>query len=216
MRKQGQDLKALLDRMESANDFQAVESYYTMEASAQHVGVHSVRTVELLINWQAECLLAYAAGLPMAPPPPGVQEVAAVAPGTAAPISPTMIERIFPFTEESFNTATDPEAAKELRAEFGRLLRDHEQLVGLGETYGTFDSRGKLVYLDELAKIVGRWEGILAAASRAGVAVDPLYVRCSKIYLERSRLTAVQYRDTVQGIHERMRAAAVKGALAGR
>merc|ERR1719401_2281445 len=139
---QGARLKSILDELERSTDYQAKETYHTLELSARRQRVPSFRTVEQLVNWQANGLLSFAEGRPLAPMPAGVDPnaIAAVAPGAvgASPqdrlVTQLALPRVLPFEAEDFDLASGAQA-NFLKAEYERLCRDHKQLIGLGETY---------------------------------------------------------------------------------
>ena len=148
MAEQGKRLKVVLDELEKATDFQAKESYHVLEMKAQRLNMPTLRTMEQVVNWQADGLFAFAEGRPLAPMPAGVdaQALGAAAPGPAGanPMQRNMFEptlpRCLPFTLEDFDAAPDVIAGP-LRSEFEKLVKDHDQLIGLGRSRRTGDGR---------------------------------------------------------------------------
>merc|ERR1712232_1285499 len=104
-----------------------------------------------------------------------------------------------------FECAPDTEDVQTLYADYGRLQRDHRELVGRGENYGDFDSRGKVDYLQEMDKVMTRWEEFFVAASRAGIVPSAVFVASSRAYLQRAGLTPNGFRDLIRQVHCAMR-----------
>merc|ERR1719401_1900742 len=205
---QGARLKSILDELESSTDFQAKETYHTLELTARRQRVPSFRTVEQLVNWQASGLVAFAEGRPLAPMPPGVdpEAIAKVAPGAAgaAPqdrvVTSLTLPRVLPFQAEDFDEAPGT-GARLLKGDFERLCREHQQLIGLGEKYGSFDAKGKQVYLDQVARLAPRWETLVEDARREGLTPSAGFRRVSEEYLRRAGLTPAGFRDFITDVH---------------
>lgn len=212
---QGQRLKKVLDDMELAQDFQAVESYYTMEFTARNVGTTSMRVVEKLMTWQGQGLMSMADGRPPPPFPPGLDPAVLASAASAAPgpagSSPRervcydpALPRSLPFTDSEFD-AVPSEHSASVKAEYEKLVQDHQNLVKLGETYGSLDNAGKQFYLDESAAIKLRWQNLFANAGRAGVKVTPLYEAYSEELLKRSNLSVTSFLNLVETVHRELR-----------
>uniref|UniRef100_A0A7S4PZU3 Uncharacterized protein n=1 Tax=Alexandrium monilatum TaxID=311494 RepID=A0A7S4PZU3_9DINO len=215
--RQGQKLRAVLDELEGSKDFQAMEAYHTLEVMARRTNAPSLRSVEQLVNWQGDGLLAFADGRPLGPLPPGVdpQSMAGAAPGPAG-ASPTNrvvmdsgMPRVLPFTEADFD-AVDSQESRLLKVEFQRLCKEHKQLIGLGETYGDFDSAGKEFYLGQMAQTAFRWEELIDEAQMAGIKVNSAFRAMSEDYLQRASLSADDFRKLVDDVHEIFRKQAEK------
>jgi len=223
---QGSRLKAILDEMEQSNDFQAIETYHTLEMTAKRMNMPTFRTVEQLVNWQAGGLLAFADGRPLAPMPPGVDPaaIAAVAPGDAgsAPRERMFAElamaRSLPFEAEDFDDLPGGGSSEVqfLKADFQRLVKEHKQLVGLGETYGGFDTAGKEYYLNQMALIECRWEDVIRAARGVGLSPSEQFLATSKAYLNRAGFTATGFRELVAEVHGILRQQVAREAVTGR
>jgi len=211
MKRHGMKLRGLLDELETSKDFQAMEAYQTLEAMARRANLPGYRAVEQLMNWQGDGLIASADGRPPPPMPRGLDPgilsstPGAITPADASPANrPTIdlgIGRFLPFSEAEFE-AVETEESAALKAEFERLCRDHEQLVGLGETYGDFDPAGKEYYLGQMAQTAFRWEALMDDAQMAGISISPAFRDMSETYLGRSRLSPDDFRTILEEVHD--------------
>lgn len=206
---QGQKLKEVLDQLEFSKDFQAVEAYLTLESMANRTTALNFRSVEQLVTWQGQGLLAFAENKPLGPLPTGIDPatIKGASPG-ANPSGHIRLEsglaRVLPFTEEAFDAAGGQEALL-LKGEFERLCKEHKQLVGLGETYGDFDPAGKEFYLGQMAQIAFRWEELIDNAQLAGVALNPAFRAMSEEHLRRADLSADGFRALMEDVHDVLR-----------
>jgi len=222
MNQQGERLKGVLDKMETSTDFQAMEAYMTMELNARKVGAVSMRTVQALVTWQGQGLIAMADNQPMPPTPPGVDfaAVANAAPGTMGGnpkermFCQPALPRTLPFSAMEFD-AVESEESQLLQVEYRKLVKDHQQLVGLGESFGDFDAAGKEYYLDQFAGITTRWKELFVSAREAGVRPSAGFQAFSKEYL-RASLSPAAYFDLVQEVHSQIKQQVQASVQAGR
>eukprot|EP00929_Paragymnodinium_shiwhaense_P091162 TRINITY_DN51198_c0_g2_i1.p1 TRINITY_DN51198_c0_g2~~TRINITY_DN51198_c0_g2_i1.p1 ORF type:complete len:384 (-),score=90.14 TRINITY_DN51198_c0_g2_i1:16-1167(-) len=212
MSDRAQELKRILDTLQTSRDFQAIETFYAMETTAELKQITSSRAVQRLLQWQADGLLAYSKGLPMPPPPMGLQQqVQAGSAGLQASGGGGILERILPFTEEDFESALNKDQVPLLKAEYERLQEDHEELIRQGETYGEQENIGKLSFLDNMDAILERWEEFMLAAAKAGLEPGLLFSKTSSEYLKRAGLAPIGYKDLVREVLNRMRADVQRG-----
>lgn len=221
--RQGEKLKGVLDELEKSKDFQAIEAYHTLQLTAQRMKMPTLRTVEQVVSWQGYGLLAFADGRPLAPMPQGLDAnaLAASAPGAAGAdpqkriFSEPSLPRSLPFMPQNFEGLPGPMVAG-LRVEFGRLVREHEQLIGLGATYGDFDTAGKEFYLDQMAQVAFRWEELMLDARQEGIIPNPGFRAMSEEYLRRADMTPLEFQKLVSDVHQILRRNVAKEAAAGR
>jgi len=209
MRYQGSALKEMLDGVEHSKDFQAIETYYTLEASARKNNVPSFRTVERFVNWQGDGLVAFSQGLPLPPLPFGVDPVAlqssvqdARAQNRVHNLNPNLVREL-PYHDADFEGKGL--AADEVKAVYEKLIHDQKDLVGLGETYGDFDPAGKDYYLTQIEQLPGRWEKLMKKAQKAGINPNPRFMSYSYEYLQRAGLTARQFTSLVKDVYWELR-----------
>lgn len=219
--RQADKLKSVLDELEQSKDFQAMESYHTLQKTAQRLRMPTLRTVQQLVSWQGHGLLSFAENRPLSPMPAGVDAAAlsAAAPGAAGGMDPSKrmvfepaLPRALPFSLEDFDEAPGEEA-KGLKVEFERLVREHEQLVGLGATFGDFDTAGKEFYLDQMSQVTFRWGELMDDAKRLGLVPSRGFQSLSEEYLGRAGLSARDYRQLVDEVHDTIRQQVAKEAL---
>lgn len=199
---QGKKLDVILTKMETAQDFQALESYYALDIQSRKTGAPSIRMVQLLTMWQGESLLAMSEGLPELPPPAGIDLASLSNP--ASPYKERAIEREAPFTDDSFTLVGTP-AALELKTSYERLIREHYHLVAIGAGYGNFDSQGKELYLNQMREIMIKWDELMMRADQNGIRPTRAYEAFSQEYLSRSSVSAPLYRNFVEEIYQVLR-----------
>lgn len=156
--------EGLIGRWKLSDDFQTREWLAMTRCSADETGV-GLEEMGQLVRWQAECMQAFAMQATPPMPPAGVDmdRVAAILQekggtmGTMMTGSPVQVD-----AEPLDSTLFDSPI---VRSEYEALIRDHEGLVRLGETYGGFDPLGKLAFLDQIDQIESRWDTFFARAS---------------------------------------------------
>eukprot|EP00439_Symbiodinium_sp_Y106_P051087 s467_g6.t2 len=86
---------------------------------------------------------------------------------------------------------TGPEALEASVAdeELSELQREHSALIDMGKDYGTFDSAGKQIFIDQIEQIEERWRVYLGRLRLMGEA-DPPFVQSIRPLLQRLGLAA--------------------------
>lgn len=193
-------IKNAYAKMESAIDFQALETYYLMEARAKRIGLASPHTLHLLLDWQGASLTAEAEGM-LAPEPPDELDLTAIsqAGSTGQPQVQPSVPHIWPFTE-GFQSGS-----QQLRPEYEQLVDDHAKAVSLGESYGKFDQAGKEFYLDKMTEIRTRWQDLFLAAKQRGLKPSRIYRDFSREYREYNKLSPASFKNLVADVHDRIR-----------
>lgn len=209
--------RAMLTRMQFADDFQMRE-YYKMTAAWSKRQGESLESIGLMMRWQADCMKAFANGQPPLPPPPGVdlaklarQQQEQMQGGGGAGPSNMMAQMnsaqsvdSTPFT--GAETAFESEVVKK---EYEALCRSHNSLIKLGEGFGTFDPLGKLAYLDELEKVEERWDVFFQRFALLGE-LNPTFKQQTDEYLSGMGMSATDFREVLAEAHGLMRADAEK------
>jgi len=201
--------KALLDYLETSSDFQLVEMYHVIQLTAERNGVPSLRTLEKVVNWQAACLLAMGDGFPQPPQPQGI-DLDALTQGKkgdddGAARKSVEVEgglwRMPPFSASDFSGRPEAEA---LQDDFENLVKQHKDLVSLGESFASFDAGGKEMYITQMRDISTRWADLMKAAQEVGVPPSSGYGSYSHEYLKRARLSRAGFRALMLEVHETM------------
>jgi len=208
------DWKAMLTRMQLTDDFQSRE-YYKMTAAWAALQGESLETIGVMMRWQADCMRAFADGQPPLPPPPGVdlgrlmekqqrQQQQGSASSMMGSVGAAQAVTTTPFTgsEEAFQSEV-------VRNEYEELCRNHASIIGLGESYGTFDAVGKLAYLDALDGIESRWDVFFSRFALMG-ALNPEFKEQTDTYLESMGMNTERFREVLKEAHELMRRDAEK------
>mmetsp|Transcript_15241 Transcript_15241/g.17747 ORF Transcript_15241/g.17747 Transcript_15241/m.17747 type:complete len:332 (-) Transcript_15241:218-1213(-) len=203
------DWESLLCRLKMSNDFQTIEYAKLTQA---HLESHGQNTEEIasMMRWQSQCMIAMAENKPP-PLPPGNIDIMkmmeeakkSAESGKQVPQMTQMAaaEKITttPFTgdEPAFESDT-------VRSEYEKLCRDHNDLIGLGSSYATFDYRGKLAYLDQIDLIGERWDVFFARFSLLGQ-LDRNFVTQCDGFLGSMGLTEESFRTLLKNTHDLMR-----------
>eukprot|EP00929_Paragymnodinium_shiwhaense_P112237 TRINITY_DN80503_c0_g1_i1.p1 TRINITY_DN80503_c0_g1~~TRINITY_DN80503_c0_g1_i1.p1 ORF type:complete len:413 (-),score=101.99 TRINITY_DN80503_c0_g1_i1:231-1403(-) len=210
----GLKFKELLDFLEASDDFQLVETYHVMERTARRNGVPSLRALEMVVSWQAACILAMGEGLPQPPQPAGLDLKALQGgnDGDSAERRPSSsssavqvesgLARMPPFSGNDFDKLSERPGVEALKTDFENLVQQHKALVQLGESFGSFDSGGKEMYISQMRDISSRWAALMRAAQEAGVPPSTGYGAYSHEYLKRARLSRAGFRELMAEVHE--------------
>mmetsp|Transcript_45108 Transcript_45108/g.102453 ORF Transcript_45108/g.102453 Transcript_45108/m.102453 type:complete len:136 (-) Transcript_45108:85-492(-) len=99
-----------------------------------------------------------------------------------------------------------------VREEFEKLSRDHEQLIKMGENYGSFDRAGKVMFLDQVEAVESRWEVFMARFKLMGK-LNPEYMSQAEAYLQKVSMTPNEFRDILKQAHNIMREDAERADL---
>merc|ERR1719436_2099106 len=125
------------------------------------------------------------------------------------------LPRTLPFIPDDFEGSASPDATH-LKLEYDRLAKEHEQLIGLGATYGDFDTAGKEYYLDQVAQISFRWQELMEDARKIGITPSEGFKGLSEEYLSRAQLNTQSFMALMDGVHEELRQQVAKEAAQGR
>ena len=91
-----------------------------------------------------------------------------------------------------------------VREEYEALCRDHNNLIEFGANYATFDSMGKIAFLDQVEKIEDRRDIFFARFSLLGQ-LNQDFVRQCNAFLKSMNLTEEEFRDLLKSTHDIMR-----------
>lgn len=199
-----------LERLKKANDYQLREKLANIEALANHKGT-SMDVMAQMMKWQAESMKDAAMGRMPKPPPPQVQEVTqklmekqketGMSPADAmdARLDARNAITSLPFTgsESAFNSDV-------VKEEYKKLIIDHQSLIKLGAMYGSFDSDGKLGYIDSMQAIEDRWDTFFARFSMMGQLNTEFDEQVSS-YLKTAGLTPKQMRRILRNSNDVLR-----------
>merc|ERR1712137_777087 len=133
-------------------------------------------------------------------PPPGVDLSAPQNGGPGGAMSPPSI------TADPFS-GKDNFGSEVVNREYLDLCSDHQQLVKLGEQYGSFDPLGKLAFLDQVERIEERWDVFYGRSALLGE-LSPDFRRQSQEFLAAMGLGAGEFRKLLSEAHESMRKSA--------
>jgi len=195
--------EALLTRMGVLDDFQAREYRKLTVAQLERSG-QSLQSMNLMVRWQADCMLAYADGRPPPFPPADVdlQKMAEQAQRGSSPMG--ALGSATAITAQPFTGEESAFQSPIVREEWEALCRDHEALVTMGERYGGFDPLGKLAYLDALEAVEGRWDVLFSRFQLMG-AVNPEFREQTEAFLQGMGLSPAGLRDLLSEAHTLMR-----------
>lgn len=199
------DWRTMITRMRMAEDFQSREYYKMTEEWTRRQG-ESLETMGLMMKWQADNMRAFATGGMPLPPPPGVdldklakQQASGGGPSNMmAQVSASQITSQ-PFTGNEAAFSSDV-----VREEYEALCRDHAGLIKLGESFGIFDWRGKLAFLDQLEAIESRWDTFYARFQLMG-ALNPEFEEQTSAFLESMGMSSTIWREVLAEAHASMR-----------
>lgn len=159
-----------LDGMMNSEDFQAREYYKLTQAWSEKQGL-PLEKLRMMMRWQTQCMFAMADGRPPPFPPPGL-DVAKIAEQQQQSGGSSMLNQVGAAQAVDATPFTGEEAAFEspvVREEYESLCRDHDGIIRLGQSFGTFDPLGKLAYLDSLEAIEERWDIFFSRFALLGV-----------------------------------------------
>lgn len=201
-----EDWRTMLTRMRMTDDFQSREYYKMTEAWTLRQG-ESLETMGLMMRWQADNMKAFATGGMPLPPPPGIdldklaqQQQSGGAPSNMmTQVSSSQSITAQPFTPDSAAFESDV-----VRSEYEQLCRDHAGIIKLGESYGSFDWRGKLAFLDSLEAVEGRWDTFYARFQLMG-ALNSEFEEQTSAFLESMGMSATIWREVLGEAHGIMR-----------
>jgi len=210
--------RTMLTRMKLTDDFQSREYYKLTEAWTLRQG-ESLETMGLMMRWQADNMKAFATGGMPLPPPPGIdldklaqQQQSGGGPSNMmSQVSSSQAITAPPFSPDSAAFESDV-----VRSEYEKLCRDHAGLIKLGESFGVFDWRGKLAYLESLEAIEARWDTFYARFQLMG-ALNKDFEQQTSAFLESMGMDANVWREVLNEAHSIMRKEAEEesGGLAG-
>lgn len=192
--------RAGLVKMRYADDFRTRELYQFSEALLQHLDT-SMAEVEALAAWQADVLEANGRGTRIPPPP--VQPQTEKATNTRSSLDSVRMGGAQGITLDltpSRQVAESPVVQDELQI----LVRDHSALIQMGQGYGNFDSAGKELFLDQMARISERWDVYIARFQLMGEPA-PSFIDGAADLLKRLGLTPDLARKLLSNAHDRMR-----------
>jgi Domain of unknown function (DUF1825) len=205
--------ETMITRMRLSSDFQTREYSKFIQAHLQSYNT-TVGTVTGMVKWQIAGMRALANNQmpPLPPPELDMSQVMAMmndaqsgkiqpppsltAMGGAAAITAP------PFDGPVFDSADG--ATSLIREEYAKLCSDHESLIQLGSSYGTFDPLGKLRYLDEISAIQDRWNIFYTRIKWMGK-LNPLYVKQCQEFLATMNLKEEDFFAILQQSHVLLR-----------
>ena len=201
-----EDWRTMLTRMRMTDDFQSREYYKMTEAWTLRQG-ESLETMGLMMRWQADNMKAFATGGMPLPPPPGIdldklaqQQQSGGAPSNMmTQVSSSQSITAQPFTPDSAAFESDV-----VRTEYEQLCRDHAGIIKLGESYGSFDWRGKLAFIDSLEAVEGRRDTFYARFQLMG-ALNSEFEEQTSAFLESMGMSATIWREVLGEAHGIMR-----------
>jgi len=204
MREAGELWKVTLARMRLAEDFQGLEFYKLTEAQIERKGM-SMQLVQDLMAWQLDGMVAFCEGRDPPPPPAGASpEILASMQDTSPSALSQMLGADSTLTAMPFDPNSRTMQTEVVRDEFAKLKLDHEQLIKMGEGYGSFDAAGKEMFLDQVEAIESRWEVFVSRFQLLGE-LNPEYVRQAKQYLQQVNLAPADFRQLIKEAHDLMR-----------
>ncbi|CAE7398519.1 NLRC3, partial [Symbiodinium microadriaticum] len=188
-----------LMQMRHSEDFQTQELYHFTDAHLRTLGV-SVPEVEEFAAWQAEALEAMGQRRPLPAPQalPGSEK--------ATHLRGLLDSFRLGKTQTLSMDLSGPEALEASVAdeELSALQREHSELIDMGKDYGTFDSAGKQIFIDQIEQIEERWRVYLGRLRLMGEA-DPPFVQSIRPLLQRLGLAASEATAVLRSAHQQLR-----------
>mmetsp|Transcript_6044 Transcript_6044/g.20618 ORF Transcript_6044/g.20618 Transcript_6044/m.20618 type:complete len:290 (-) Transcript_6044:249-1118(-) len=193
---------AFLARKRMSGDFQCLEFYWLLDACFRYRYKRSMGQAAELMKYQVDNMRAFVEGRPPLPPPddllPPDMDGGSIPPlGQPPPVT------AHPF--EGMEAAFESDI---VRGEYERLLEDHSELISMGASYGQFDPRGKLAFLDALAQVESRWDTFMARFALMG-ALNEDFKSQADACLGGMGLTVTGLRDCLDEAHDILRKSAL-------
>lgn len=161
--------ETLMQRMRLSGDFQSREYFKMTQAHLKTQG-QSLEAIGMAMRWQVDTMKAFADGRPPPNPPVGLDMEAMAKQaqqgsggGMASALGGPPTIDAPPFDQ---GAAFDSPVVKE---EYEKLCRDHDGLIRMGASYGSFDPLGKVAFLDALEAVEARWDTFFARFALMGV-----------------------------------------------
>jgi len=179
--------RVLLARFQLSSDFQQLELFKLTEARLAENGVAFPQMMDAM-KWQVEAMKNFAESRPPPPMPPAVEKIMSTPQGQSAMaqgmgVSSSGVTAL-PFIQGS--TAVKSPLVQE---EMEGLVREHKQLVAMGTRYGTMDRTGKLLFIDQVEEIEGRWGVFLKRFELLGE-LNPEFVAQTREFLARLQIAS--------------------------
>ncbi|KAJ7530643.1 hypothetical protein O6H91_14G012300 [Diphasiastrum complanatum] len=92
-----------------------------------------------------------------------------------------------------------------VQAESERLMSDYQYLIKLGINYGRFDREGKLLYVDEMKKLIARWQIFYKRMDLSDDFVATIYAKKLKTQVGPLGLSNVDLADSMHVILDEMK-----------
>lgn len=203
MRETNDLYKVAMARMQYTEDFQGLEFFKMTEASLNAKGM-TIDKMQKLMSWQMEGMIAFCENGPPPSPPEGMTEddfrqIQANGPPMMGMFSKSQGLTAWPFDMDCKSMRSDV-----VREEFEKLSRDHEQLIKMGQSYGSFDAAGKEIFLDQVEDVETRWDIFLKRFQLTGE-LNPEYVKEAAEFLAEVGLKPNEFRKLLRDAHEIMR-----------
>jgi hypothetical protein len=203
------DWENLLTRLKISSDFQTREYAKLTQA---HLASHgqNANEIAVMMRWQSKCMLAISQNRPPPFPPAGVDVMKMMSEAKKSEekgkIAPSMTQMATAEKITSTPFTGDEPAFKEetVKLEYEALCRDHNDLIGLGASYATFDPVGKLAYLDQIEAIGERWDIFFARFSLLGQLNQDFVKQCNG-FLDSMGLDEQGFRGLLKDTHDIMR-----------
>mmetsp|Transcript_51367 Transcript_51367/g.94949 ORF Transcript_51367/g.94949 Transcript_51367/m.94949 type:complete len:361 (-) Transcript_51367:31-1113(-) len=201
--REAQDLyRVNLARSSMSDDFQGIEFYKQTEAMVIRRMGMNLEQLHAGVEWQLGGMLAYAEGRLPPPRPAGVTDaMLAKLTDATSPLDSMSTPMI---RAPPFDLTCATMQSEVVQTEFEALTRDHESLIKLGETYGSFDGAGKAIFLDQLEAVEERWDILFTRLKLTGD-LNPDYVSETAAFLQRINLSPAEFRQALKEAHLLMR-----------
>jgi len=202
--------EVLVTKLRNSEDFQSREYYMLTQCHLKRQN-KSFDQVGLMVKFQIDCMQAFASGSPPPMPPLGLD---LSMPEEGGP-SPAAAMGAAEITAEPFTGRESLFESDVVREEYGALCRDHQQLIKMGETYGTFDPLGKIAFLDQLERVeddddgerrreTERWDIFYGRCSLQG-GLNPDFREQCEAYLASLGLPRGEFRNLLSKAHKALR-----------
>lgn len=190
--------KASQDLMRNSGDFQSLEFHTMALCHIERSGIRLDDMYEQLL-WQAQAMRAAADGRPPPPMPPGGLR-RDVGNGFKMASTPP------PLDAEPFRNRGKQVFGSELiQNEHESIVNEHKMLIKMGESFGAFDPRGRLAFIDALEAVEARWDVFYSRISLMD-AINPQFIEQTEEFIRAMGLEgAADLRALLKEAHDRMR-----------
>mmetsp|Transcript_2489 Transcript_2489/g.5528 ORF Transcript_2489/g.5528 Transcript_2489/m.5528 type:complete len:353 (+) Transcript_2489:241-1299(+) len=184
--------KVMLARWRLADDFQARELFQLTQARSEQSGL-TLEEMQTGVQWQIDFLRAMSENrMPPEMPAALTKAFEGQQQQQGGMGSPESFNTFFSGPPElpilpSSKALDSPVVAEELNS----IMKQHEQMVKMGEGYGKWDREGKKMYIQQLGSVEERWATFLKRFELMGE-VNPEYQQSTDAFLKSYQMSSVE------------------------